>query len=126
VVSATEEGDAFGAWRMATRALFRKVLADNNLDGLFFPQASTPITKLVEDPARPDYTPNNHPEIPSNIINDIGIPTVTVPFSYYPDKTPFVVAFIGDMWTEANLLSWAYDFEQATRSRRAPTLVPKP
>ena len=125
-MTATEEGDAFGAWRMATRALFRKVLADNDLDGLFFPQASRPITNLVEDPARPDYTPNNHPEIPSNIINDIGVPTVTVPFSYYPDNTPFVVAFIGDMWTEADLPSWAYDFEQATKARVAPTLVPKP
>lgn len=125
-VSATEAGDAFGAWRRDTRALFRKVFADNRLDGLFFPQAATPITKLVEDPARPDYTPNNHPEIPSNIINDIGLPTITVPFGYYTDGTPFVMAFIGDLWSDAQLLGFAYDFEQATKSRVAPRLVPKP
>jgi Asp-tRNA(Asn)/Glu-tRNA(Gln) amidotransferase A subunit family amidase len=125
-VTATEEGDAFGAWRMATRALYRKVLADHDLDGLFFPQASAPIRKLVEDPARPDYTPNNHPEIPSNIINDIGVPVVTVPFSYYEDGTPFVITFIGDLWTDAALISYAYDFEQATKARRPPRLVPKP
>jgi Asp-tRNA(Asn)/Glu-tRNA(Gln) amidotransferase A subunit family amidase len=125
-VTATEEGDAFGAWRMATRALYRKVLADHDLDGLFFPQASSPIRKLVEDPARPDYTPNNHPEIPSNIVNDIGVPVVTVPFSYYADGTPFVVTFIGDLWTEADLISYAYDFEQATHARVAPRLVSLP
>jgi Asp-tRNA(Asn)/Glu-tRNA(Gln) amidotransferase A subunit family amidase len=121
--SATEAGDAFQAWRRDMRALFRKVLLDNQLDGLFFPQAGGPITALVMDPARPTYTPNNHPEIPSNIIDDIGLPTVTVPFSYYSDGTPFVLAFVGDMWSDARLLSFAYDIEQATRARRAPTLV---
>jgi Asp-tRNA(Asn)/Glu-tRNA(Gln) amidotransferase A subunit family amidase len=122
--TATEAGDAFGAWRMNMRALFRKVMADNRLDGLFFPQAGAPITELVEDPDEP--APNNHPELPSNIVNDVGLPVVTVPFSYYADGTPFVIAFIGDMWTEPELLGYAYDFEQATKARRAPTLVPKP
>jgi Asp-tRNA(Asn)/Glu-tRNA(Gln) amidotransferase A subunit family amidase len=124
--SATEAGDAFQAWRRETRALFRKVLADNSLDGLFFPQAGSPITALVMDPARPDFVPNNHPEIPSNIIDDIGLPTVTVPFAYYADGTPFVLAFIGDMWSDVRLLSFAYDFEQATRARIAPRLVVAP
>jgi Asp-tRNA(Asn)/Glu-tRNA(Gln) amidotransferase A subunit family amidase len=122
--TATEAGDAFGAWRMNIRALFRKVMTDNRLDGLFFPQAGAPITMLVEDPSQP--APNNHPELPSNIINDVGLPVVTVPFSYYADGTPFVIAFIGDMWTEPQLLGYAYDFEQATKGRRPPTLVPKP
>jgi amidase/aspartyl-tRNA(Asn)/glutamyl-tRNA(Gln) amidotransferase subunit A len=79
---------------------------------------------LVEDPDLP--APNNHPELPSNIINDIGLPTVTVPHSYYEDGTPFVLAFIGDLWSDAALLSYAYAFEQATHARVAPRLVPKP
>jgi Asp-tRNA(Asn)/Glu-tRNA(Gln) amidotransferase A subunit family amidase len=124
--SATEEGDRFQAWRMEIRTLFRKVLADQRLDGLFFPQAGTPGRDLVEDPARPDFDPNNWPEIPSNIINDIGLPTVTVPASYYADGTPFVLAWIGDTWTEAELLSWAFAFEQATRVRKAPRLTDAP
>jgi Asp-tRNA(Asn)/Glu-tRNA(Gln) amidotransferase A subunit family amidase len=122
--TATEAGDAFGAWRMNIRALFRKVLADNQLDGLFFPQAGGPLTELVVDPELP--APNNHPELPSNVINDLGLPTVTVPFSYYADGTPFVVAFIGDLWTDAALTGYAFDFEQATKARRPPTLVPAP
>ena len=122
--SATEAGDAFGAWRMEIRALFRGVLAEYELDGLFFPQAGAPIPDLLEDPERPDYNPNNHPEIPSNIVNDIGLPVVTVPFAYYYGDTPFVLAFIGDMWTEAELLAYAYDFEQATVARVPPQLHP--
>ena len=120
--SATEEGDAFQAWRLQIRGLFRRVLDEHDLDGLFFPQAGAPIGKLVEDPARPDYSPNNHPELPSNIVNQMGLPVVTVPFAYYDDGTPFVVAFIGDTWTEADLLAWAYDLERATRARRPPAL----
>lgn len=120
--SATEEGDAFQGWRADIRALFRSVLEENDLDGLFFPQAGAPIGDLVEDPERPDYNPNNHPELPSNVINDIGLPVVTVPFGYYPDGTPFVLAFIGDLWTEAELLAYAYDLEQATMARTPPQL----
>jgi Asp-tRNA(Asn)/Glu-tRNA(Gln) amidotransferase A subunit family amidase len=121
--TATEEGDAYQAWRMEIRALFRQVLEDHHLDGLFFPQAGAPIPPLVQDPERPDYNPNNHPELPSNIVNALGIPVVTVPLGYYDDGTPFVLAFIGDMWAEADLLAWAFDLEQATDARRPPVLV---
>ena len=121
--SATEDGDAFQAWRLRIRERFRSVLDEFDLDGLFFPQAGSPIRDLVEDPERPDFNPNNHPELPSNIINEIGVPVVTVPFAYYEDGTPFVLAFIGDTWTEADLLGYAYDFEQATKARIPPELT---
>ena len=121
--SATEAGDAFQAWRHQIRMRFRGVLEEFDLDGLFFPQAGSPIRNLVEDPERPDYSPNNHPELPSNIINELGVPVVTVPFAYYDDGTPFVIAFIGDTWTESDLLAYAYDFEQATKARVPPELV---
>ncbi len=122
----TEQSDAFQTWRTEIQALFRRVMEEHDLDGLFFPQAGGPIRPLVEDPERPEYSPNNHPELPSNIINDIGIPTVTLPYAYYDDGMPFVLAFIGDTWTEAALLSYAYDLEQATRARRAPALMMGP
>ncbi|MSR20230.1 MAG: amidase [Gemmatimonadetes bacterium] len=120
----TEEGDAYEAWRQQLRERFRSVLERYDLDGLFFPQAAEPNRNLVEDPARPEYAPNNWPEIPSNIVNDLGVPVVTVPYAYYEDGTPFVVALIGDTWTEADLLGYAFVFEQATRARRPPMLSP--
>lgn len=121
--SATEAGDAFQAWRRDMRALFRSVLEAAELDGLFFPQAGEPIRPLVEDPGRPDHRPNNHAELPSNIVNDIGLPTVVVPFAYYDDGTPFVLAFVGDLWSDAELLSYAFDLEQATQARIPPRLA---
>jgi Asp-tRNA(Asn)/Glu-tRNA(Gln) amidotransferase A subunit family amidase len=114
--------DTYLAWRESLRELFRRILLENDLDGLFFPQAAAPNRDLVEDPDRPDYAPNNWPEIPSNIVNDLGVPVVTLPYAYYEDGTPFAVAWVGDSWTEADLLGYAYALEQATRARRAPTL----
>jgi Asp-tRNA(Asn)/Glu-tRNA(Gln) amidotransferase A subunit family amidase len=114
--------DAYLTWRQDLLALFRQVLADNDLDALFFPQAAAPNRDLIEDPSRPDYAPNNWPEIPSNIVNDLGVPVVTLPHAYYADGTPFAVAWIGDSWTEAELLGYASVLETATRVRRAPTL----
>ncbi len=120
------ESQTFQEWRDGIQAFFRGVLDEHGLDGLFFPQASAPIRPLIEDPERPEYSPNNHPELPSNIVNDIGLPVVTLPFAYYEDGTPFVLAFIGDVWTEADLLAFAYDLEQATKGRRPPELQENP
>jgi len=124
--TAAREAAAYEAWRGRMKALFRSVLADNRLDGLFLPQAGEPIRPLVEDPERPGYRPNNHAELPSNIVNDVGLPTVTVPFAYYDDGTPFVLAFIGDLWTDAELLAYAHDLERATLARVPPRLAAGP
>ena len=51
---------------------------------------------------------------------------MTLPYSYFEDGTPFVLAFIGDMWSEAELLAFAFALEQVTEARRAPTLTVKP
>ena len=47
---------------------------------------------------------------------------MTVPYSYFDDGTPFVLAWIGDTWSEADLLAWAFALEQATQARVPPTL----
>jgi amidase len=120
---ASGDAPSFQEWQRGIQALFRNVLRDHQLDGLFFPQAGSPIPDLVADPDRPEYNPNNHPEIPSNIVNDMGLPVVTLPFGYYDDGTPFVLAFIGDLWSEADLLAFAYDLEQARKARIPPTLT---
>lgn len=85
-----------------------------------------PLAKTVRDAAIVlDVLAGPTPEIPSNIVNDIGLPVVTLPFAYYDDGTPFVLAFIGDLWTEAKLLAYAYDLEQATLVRIPPILRKK-
>jgi len=51
-----------------------------------------------------------------------GWPTITVPFGYVAGL-PVGVSFLGPHWSEPRLLALAYAFEQATQSRRAPTLL---
>ena len=120
----TDEGMAYLRWREDLRDLFRRTLEDHRLDALYFPQASAPGRPLIEDPERPDYSPNNWPEIPSNIVNDLGVPVVTVPYAYYEDGTPFVLALVGPRWSEAGLLGYASEVESSRSARRPPALVP--
>jgi Asp-tRNA(Asn)/Glu-tRNA(Gln) amidotransferase A subunit family amidase len=59
-------------------------------------------------------------------VNLLGTPAVNLSGGYYPDGSPFSVQFLGDMWSEGELLAMAYDFELASGFRVAPTPVPEP
>jgi Asp-tRNA(Asn)/Glu-tRNA(Gln) amidotransferase A subunit family amidase len=102
--------------RKTMLSLFQTVLADNKLDGLFFPQQRSEPGLLFDG----SYTTTTVPEI-----NLLGTPQVNLPGGYYASGTPFSVAFLGDMFSEASLLNYAYAFEQETRFRKAPKLVPE-
>src|SRR5258706_4899448 len=121
-VSDTPSVQKFMDGRAVMLAAFRKVMTDNNLDGLFFPQQS----------AEPGLMPIaggtlSYSAVPASEINLLGTPQVNLPGGYYADGTPFSVAFLGDQWSKASLLSYAYDFEDATHYRTAPVLaVPEP
>jgi len=52
-----------------------------------------------------------------------GYPSVTVPAGYV-FGLPVGVTFIGKAWSEGTLIRLAYSFEQSTKRRRAPRLLP--
>src|SRR5580698_283003 len=52
-----------------------------------------------------------------------GWPTISVPFGYVAGL-PVGVSFLGPHWSEPRLLALAYAFEQATKHRRPPKLLP--
>ncbi len=52
-----------------------------------------------------------------------GYPNVTVPAGY-AGELPVGVSFFGERWSDAELLSYAYAFEELTQVRRAPQLLP--
>ena len=99
-------------------AQFNAVMAKHNIDALFFPQSFRDMPNL--------HSEQDHgvsfPEITSPQINNLGLPAVTVPGGYYSNGSPFGVIFIGEKWSEAQLLSMAYAYEQATGHRMAPAL----
>ena len=67
----------------------------------------------------------------ANISAAAGYPTVIVPAGYGGDgRVPFGLSFLADGFSEAELISFAYDYEQATKLRVPPTvanddLIPK-
>jgi Asp-tRNA(Asn)/Glu-tRNA(Gln) amidotransferase A subunit family amidase len=106
-------------------AEFRRILDEFDLDGLFFPQQSSQPGLMPVGGGNGGYS-----SVTVSEVNLLGVPQVNLPFGYYADRTPFSVAFVGDAYTEAQLLSYAYDFESAIAgtefARSAPTLVPEP
>ena len=108
----------FIAARSAYLKLFNKVMADHQLDGLVFPQSEGPLPGIFE---KAEYLATTVSEI-----NIAGLPGVTVPAGEYGNGAPFALIFVGRMWSEAELLAFAYDYEQATKHRIVPVLVETP
>ena len=98
--------------------IFNDVMDQHKLDALVFPQMYKETPPLHSEDKIADTT------VPE--INIAGVPLVTVPAGYYKSGSPFSIAFVGKMWSEADLLGMAYDYEQSTKHRVAPTLVAKP
>lgn len=105
----------FIAAKEAYLAIFKEVMAHHKLDGLVFPQMRDELPPLVG-------TETLH-ETSVCEINIAGLPGVTVPAGYYASGAPFGLIFIGPMWSEATLLSFAFDYESATKHRKPPTLT---
>jgi Asp-tRNA(Asn)/Glu-tRNA(Gln) amidotransferase A subunit family amidase len=105
----------FLAARVAYLTLFNKVMADNQLDGLVFPQSEGPLPGIFD---KAEYLATTVSEI-----NIAGLPGVTVPAGEYANGAPFALIFVGRMWSEAELLGFAYDYEQATKHRIVPVLL---
>ena len=104
----------FLAAREAYLALFDRVMAEQGLDALVFPQMRAELPPL--------HGPGTLLETTVCEINIAGLPGVTLPAGAYASGSPFNLIFVGRMWSEGDLLACAYAYEQATHHRRAPTL----
>ncbi|MEA3536645.1 amidase [Rhizobium sp. CC-YZS058] len=105
---------AFAKLRESYLTIFNRVLDENALDALVFPQSSHPLPGVFDEATFPATTVSE--------INIAGLPGVTVPAGRYANGAPFSLIFVGRMWTEASLLAFAYAYEQATRHRIIPDL----
>ena len=104
----------FIAAREAYLETFDAVVAEQRLDALVFPQMREALPPL--------HGPQTIQETTVSEINIAGLPGVTVPAGYYASGAPFGLIFVGRMWSEADLLAYAYAYESATRHRKAPVL----
>jgi Asp-tRNA(Asn)/Glu-tRNA(Gln) amidotransferase A subunit family amidase len=96
---------------------FNSVFAREKLDALVFPQMREELPKMFSGAAIAATTVSE--------INIAGLPAVTMPAGYYDSGAPFCLVFVGPMWSEADLLSFAYAYESATKHRRTPVLREK-
>ena len=104
----------FIAAKEAYLDIFEAVFARERLDALIFPQMRDQLPLL-------HGTETIH-ETTVGEINFAGVPGITVPAGYYVSGAPFCLIIVGRMWSEADLLSYAYAYEHATRHRRPPVL----
>jgi aspartyl-tRNA(Asn)/glutamyl-tRNA(Gln) amidotransferase subunit A len=106
---------AFHAAREAYLEIFTTVMDTHRLDALVFPQ--------MRDPLPPLHGPEPIHETTVCEINIAGLPGVVVPAGVHEGGAPFCLIFVGRKWSEADLLAYAYDYEQATGHRTAPTPI---
>jgi amidase len=104
-----------------TRALVEKVMDDNHLDAVVYPlqkRLVVPVTEL------------NQADRNGILASVTGFPAITVPAGFSaptntaPLGVPVGMDILGKPWSEVNLLSLAYSFEQTTRFRHSPESAP--
>jgi Asp-tRNA(Asn)/Glu-tRNA(Gln) amidotransferase A subunit family amidase len=106
----------FVALKEAYLAIFRRVCRRERLDALVFPQMREEVPGIFSGvPIR---------ETTVSEINIAGLPAVNVPAGYYASGAPFSLIFVGELWSEAALLAYAYAYECASPHRRSPQLPP--
>jgi amidase len=98
-----------------------KVMADHNLD-LIVHKAVEHQPTLIRDGINPPFV--NHTGSPH--INTFlqSVPSVVVPAGFTRDKLPTGITFLGRPYSDADMLGFAYAYEQVTRHRQAPPATP--
>jgi amidase len=104
----------FFSLREAYLHTFDEVFERHQLDALIFPQMREEVPALHDERVIQETTVSE--------INIAGLPGVVVPAGYYKSGAPFCLIIVGRTWSEADLLAYAFAYEQATKHRRAPAL----
>lgn len=108
--------------RRAMLAAYLETMDRLKLDGFVYPAIQMP----PPDETMPqDGRVSEGPHSASSWVNMIGVPAVVVPAGFYASGLPFGLEFSARPWTDGDLLSVAYAWEQATHLRKPPTLVEK-
>ena len=93
------------------------VLRQHRLDALVAPTGGP---AWLTDPVNGDHYTGGGASTPAAVA---GYPHLTVPMGFVRGL-PIGLSFLGAAWSEPTLLRLGYAYEQATRQRRAPRLLP--
>jgi amidase len=104
--------------RLSRREGIDRVMRKYKLDALVTPSGGPAwVIDLVNGDSHTDDIESTSPAAVA------GYPHITVPAGYI-FGLPVGISFIGRAWQEANLIRYAYAFEQATQYRRQPGYLP--
>jgi amidase len=94
-------------------------MEENGIDALVSPTSKVPAFKQLVDPGIDVYGDNLCARFESNML---GLPAITVPMGFYSNGVPGTLQFVGSFYGEAEIIGYAYDYEQATMHRTKPRL----
>jgi Asp-tRNA(Asn)/Glu-tRNA(Gln) amidotransferase A subunit family amidase len=100
---------------------FLKVMADHNLDAIVHKTVEHQPT-LIKDGVAPPFTDQKGAPHLNTFL--IYVPTITVPAGFTDEDLPAGLCFIGRPYDDANMIKYAYAYEQATLHRKAPPTTP--
>ena len=106
------------------RNMIIQTLKDKNLDAIFFSTMPCPAEPIrsVKDP---DYKCDGTFRGPQIGLASIsGFPEIVVPAGFSTDGLPPSISFLAGPYSEPKLIGLAYSFEQATKHRHPPGIVP--
>jgi amidase len=115
-IQSTAYRDAIARAPSQARAILDRLMRENRVDALVAPTTGPawPTDIVFGD----HYTGGGASSLPAVA----GYPHVTVPMGLV-GGLPVGVSFIGEAWSEAKLLGFAYAYEQRAQARRAPTYL---
>jgi amidase len=113
----TRDGERYRAAlarRKVVRDLVVALLDSNRLDAVAYPTMRRKPAIIGE------LTGRTHCQLSAVT----GLPALSMPAGFTPDSLPIGVELLGRPLADARLVAFAYDYEQATRPRRAPSTTP--
>src|SRR4051812_8634734 len=118
-----QDADAERTYHAPLRAMLAAYLEPLDrlkLDGYVYPAIQMP----PPDETMPqDGRVSEGPHSATSWVNMIGVPAVVVPAGFYTSGLPFGLEFSARPWADGGLLAIAHAWEQATHTRKPPTLV---
>ena len=116
----TRPPEAFGEYLKARDTMmtrFLKVMADHRLDAIVHKAVEHQPT-LIKDGVNPPYVDQKGAPHLNTFL--IFVPSVVVPAGFTRDDLPAGITFLGRPYDDANMIRFAYAYEQATGHRHAP------
>ena len=104
---------------LMTRLL--NIMAEHRLDAIVHKAVEHQPT-LIEDGVNPPFVDQKGaPHINTFLV---FVPSIVVPAGFTRDQLPAGITFLGRPFDDANMIRFAYAYEQATHHRRAPATTP--